>query len=140
MSLGPGPIDREPLQEEFVGILRAAWERGAAEYGDVSFYRPLPETLNELQQEAADIAGWGYIVWAQIKRLMDTRLSIADSPNRVAAMEMLITGLVELIESQPIGDAIHSDARLQSLLVDARAVMGIEGMGSQEETLPFDLL
>lgn len=50
----------------------ALWERlarGAVEYGDRSFDRPLLELLDEWEQEALDLAGWGYVMWQKARRL-----------------------------------------------------------------------
>ena len=44
-------------------------EQGALAYGDKSFERPPVELLEELQLEALDLAGWGYVLWERIERM-----------------------------------------------------------------------
>lgn len=56
-------------RREFFQALDAKLDQGAREYGAVSFARPAPELLDELEAEALDIAGWGYILWTRIRRL-----------------------------------------------------------------------
>ncbi len=66
------PTDRAPAmsgRDEFFGAVNARLEQGAREYHDASFDRPLPELLEELEREALDLAGWGYIVWERIQRM-----------------------------------------------------------------------
>lgn len=53
---------------DFEEALKAKLQRGFSEYGDGSFDRPTQEILQELQEEALDLAGWGMILWSKIKR------------------------------------------------------------------------
>lgn len=52
----------------FLDALAARLEMGAREYDNASFEKPLPVTAAELEAEALDIAGWGYVMWVQIRR------------------------------------------------------------------------
>lgn len=61
--------------DRFVARLRARLAAGAREYGDRSFTRPLPELIDEIQQELEDVAGWGLIAWV---RLEEIRLQVGD--------------------------------------------------------------
>ena len=53
----------------FVSILDERMKQGFKDYGDKSFGRPPIELINELQQEALDICGWGYILWCRFEDL-----------------------------------------------------------------------
>ena len=44
-------------------------ETGEREYGDESFTRPQSEIVEELAQEALDLAGWAFILWTRIERM-----------------------------------------------------------------------
>jgi hypothetical protein len=60
------PLDGFP---EFVEAVRARLEAGRAAYGDRSFDRPTAELVGELQQEALDLAGWGFVLFERLRRL-----------------------------------------------------------------------
>lgn len=64
----PDPLDRWPL---FVRAVRSRLEAGRAEYGDRSFERPPTELLAELQEEALDLAGWGFVLWHRLSEMRD---------------------------------------------------------------------
>lgn len=51
--------------EDFVKAVTAKMERGRAQYGDGSWYRPKHELVGELQEEAVDLVGWGAILYAR---------------------------------------------------------------------------
>lgn len=53
----------------FFAELDAKLDAGARQYGERSFERPAPELIAELQAEALDIAGWGWILWDRLERL-----------------------------------------------------------------------
>lgn len=60
------PLDAWPAFEKAV---RARLEQGRATYRDESFERDPAELLVELAQEALDLAGWGFVLWARTQRL-----------------------------------------------------------------------
>lgn len=62
---GPG-LEQWPT---FMEQLRARMEQGAREYGSSSFTRPTSELFGELEEEALDIAGWGFFAWCRIRKL-----------------------------------------------------------------------
>lgn len=68
------PISDEAIStfDAFTAQVRSRLDRGRQDYGDSSFDRPLGDVLRELSEEALDIAGWGFIVWARIERLKRT--------------------------------------------------------------------
>jgi hypothetical protein len=68
------PLDAFPA---FVDAVRARLEAGRAVYGDRSFDRPTAELIGELQQEALDLAGWGFVLWTRLEAL-EARASLAD--------------------------------------------------------------
>lgn len=69
------------LTGEFCRRLAARLEMGAHDYGDRSFQRPPGELLAELQLEALDLAGWGFILWERIERMRE-RLAEGDYHHR----------------------------------------------------------
>lgn len=57
-------------------MLRKRWKAGAREYGDRSFFRSPLETVDQVLDEVADIAGWAFVLWVQLKlRLENAVLS-----------------------------------------------------------------
>lgn len=56
-------------EREFIDGLRKRIWKGAEEYGDASVDRPADELFQELEEEALDISGWGFILWTKIHRL-----------------------------------------------------------------------
>ena len=66
------PISTVALQADwpkFVTSLAARLAKGAKEYGDVSFTRPLSELLEEIEQEILDQAGWAFIAYCRIQQI-----------------------------------------------------------------------
>ena len=57
----------------FVEAVRLRLAKGQREYGDHSFSADPKVLINELQQEALDLAGWGYVLY---RRLESMRLSL----------------------------------------------------------------
>jgi len=71
-----GPHQRtrggEPIPErpgygfgEWSGIIIDRLRAGRDEYGNGSFALPRHELLREVSEEAADLAGWGFILWSK---------------------------------------------------------------------------
>lgn len=52
-------------------MLRKRWKAGAREYGDRSFFRPPFETVDQVLDEVADVAGWAFVLWVQLKLRLD---------------------------------------------------------------------
>lgn len=52
----------------FAGRVKQRLKRGARQYGNRSFSKDPEELLRELQQEALDLAGWGFILFVRLKR------------------------------------------------------------------------
>ncbi len=71
----PDPLAVWPI---FTRQVRKRLERGRAEYHDGGFNRPPEELLGELQQEALDLAGWGFVLWSRLEA-MRASLSSVDS-------------------------------------------------------------
>lgn len=59
----PDPLDRWPA---FAEQVRRRLEAGRAAYGDRSFSRSPDALFGELQQEALDLAGWGFVLFERI--------------------------------------------------------------------------
>lgn len=74
------PLSRWPT---FAERVRARLDASRAAYGDRSFERPPAELLDELQQEALDLAGWGFILFERIERL---RTRVERDTNRAPAL------------------------------------------------------
>lgn len=60
------PLDRFP---EFAEHVLARLRTGEHEYHDRSFSCAPPELIGELEQEALDLAGWGFVLWCRLRRL-----------------------------------------------------------------------
>jgi hypothetical protein len=58
-----------PDRAEFFAALDAKLDQGERSYGEKSFDRPAWELLYELEQEAIDLAGWGYVLWERVRRI-----------------------------------------------------------------------
>ena len=61
----------DPEIEAFVSNLRRRLYEGKLEYGDESFTRKFDELHRERLEEAFDVAGWSFVLWAKLKRLTD---------------------------------------------------------------------
>lgn len=55
----------------FVAALAGRLEAGRVAYGNASFTRDPAELVGELQQEALDLAGWGYILFCRLEAMRD---------------------------------------------------------------------
>jgi len=69
-------------RKEGTAFLEAAIERlekGAREYGAKSFTMQPGELLEELQQEALDLAGWGFVLWKRLE-LLKAAAALAEGP------------------------------------------------------------
>jgi hypothetical protein len=64
----------------FMAELRARLEQGKATYGDRSFMRPPVELLGELEQEALDITGWGFVLWYRLRLLRQRAEGVGIEP------------------------------------------------------------
>ncbi|MBC7171828.1 MAG: hypothetical protein H5U40_05355 [Polyangiaceae bacterium] len=60
------PLDAWPA---YAAAVRDRLEAGRETYGDRSFGRSGPSTLAELEQEALDLAGWGFVLWARMRTM-----------------------------------------------------------------------
>ena len=54
-------------------------DAGVSMLTTASFSRPPAELLGELQQEALDLAGWGFVLWCRLDALKD-RTALTDVP------------------------------------------------------------
>lgn len=61
----------DPLDawDDFSETVRARLEAGRVSYGDRSFGLPPSALIGELEQEALDLAGWGYVLWSRLRAL-----------------------------------------------------------------------
>lgn len=67
----PEPSSSDPLNAwpTFAQAVRARLEAGRAAYGDRSFSADPAALLAELQQEALDLAGWGYVLFQRLEAM-----------------------------------------------------------------------
>ena len=54
---------------DFERKMKARLEEGFATYGDGSFTKPLPETLEEIEEEIFDQIGWAFIALVRIQNI-----------------------------------------------------------------------
>ena len=80
MSTAADPLDAWPA---FAESVQRRLEAGRAAYGDTSFARPPAELVGELQQEALDLAGWGFVLWCRLEAMRAT----VDAPTRLVGPE-----------------------------------------------------
>jgi hypothetical protein len=62
-------LRRQDDFDRFVELVQQKCERGEREYGDHSFHLPTTTTIEELQAEALDICGWGWVLWTRLEAL-----------------------------------------------------------------------
>lgn len=62
-------VTHEESRQRFITALHAKLDKGAVEHGDKSFELSPVQLLEELQAEALDLAGWGWILWDRLERL-----------------------------------------------------------------------
>ncbi len=60
------PLARYP---EFTAAVGERLEAGSETYGDRSFSLAPGSLVAELEQEALDLAGWGYVLWHRLERM-----------------------------------------------------------------------
>ncbi len=63
----------------FASRVRERLEAGREAYGDRSFHAEPDVLLGELQQEALDLAGWGFVLFERIERAREALRSAHDS-------------------------------------------------------------
>ena len=102
--------ESEPLRSReaidgFIGVVNARVAKGAQEYGDASPKRAFADLVDEMMQEAADIAGWACQAWRRVNRLASNRTMHADHP-----LVMLSNLLMQRAD-----DAFHLWEELQSM-------------------------
>ena len=96
--------DRKTI-ESFLEVVGSRVEKGAQEYGDASPKRAFADLVDEMMQEAADIAGWACQAWRRVNRLASNRTMHADHP-----LVMLSNLLMQRAD-----DAFHLWEELQSM-------------------------
>lgn len=78
------PVSDDAIAVDFPAYVEAVLKRleaGKRAYGDASFERPLSELAREIQAEALDFAGWGFILWRRALKLEELAIE-ASSPHR----------------------------------------------------------
>lgn len=63
------PADPLDPFADFTAALHGRLEAGRATYADRSFERAPAELIAELEQEALDLAGWGFVLWVRLRAL-----------------------------------------------------------------------
>ena len=62
----------------FAANVRSRLAAGRLMYGDASFARDPAELVGELQQEALDLAGWGYILFCRLEAMREALAEPSD--------------------------------------------------------------
>lgn len=62
-------VDWEPLWEEFIEKARVRMEKGAQEYGDLSFSAEPVKLLGEIEEELLDTVNWCAILAIRLRKL-----------------------------------------------------------------------
>jgi hypothetical protein len=67
----PVESSRDTLDDfaAFAAEARKRLDAGRVAYGDASFSKAPAELVAELQQEALDLAGWGFVLWSRLERM-----------------------------------------------------------------------
>lgn len=55
----------------FIDEVYKRLKKGAIEYGDDSFDRPIEDLIGEIEQECLDLAGWGFVLWVRLRRVRE---------------------------------------------------------------------
>lgn len=66
------PLSDAAIAEDwpnYIGCVMSRLKNGKTTYGDSSFERPVAQLIDELQQEAEDLAGWGFVLWARLRKM-----------------------------------------------------------------------
>lgn len=71
------PLDDWPA---FVAEVSARLETGRAAYGDRSFAADPSALVAELEQEALDLAGWGYVLWCRLRVMREVAVALDAEP------------------------------------------------------------
>jgi hypothetical protein len=81
---GPAQSHSDPLAtfQAFASAVRHRLQAGSETYGNRSFTREASELVDELQQEALDLAGWGYILFCRLEAM---REALAEEGERIPA-------------------------------------------------------
>jgi hypothetical protein len=99
VSFGDDVHDREqrppsvdPLEgwPTFSELVRRRLEAGRSAYADRSFWSDPSELLGELQQEALDLAGWGFVLFARLERMQRELTADRDRAARGDESERLV--------------------------------------------------
>ena len=55
--------------DQFETVMKGRLDTGHKEYGDASFNRKPTDLATELEEEALDVVGWGFILWVRLTEL-----------------------------------------------------------------------
>ena len=56
---------------QFILDIKARLDKGAREYGDVSFSKDPATLLDEIQAEILDISGWSFVLYRRIEAMKE---------------------------------------------------------------------
>ena len=68
-EIGKKPLTYEKYWKPYLRNLRSRLEAGATTYGDTSFERPIPQLIQEIQEELADVSGWALVMWGRLEEM-----------------------------------------------------------------------
>ena len=70
---------------KFERAIKEKLAAGYKEYGDKSFDGPLDWTIKELEAEAIDIVGWGFILWCKIQRYKNRAANLQSALDKIGS-------------------------------------------------------
>jgi hypothetical protein len=81
----------DPLDgfETFAGAVRGRLDQGRATYGDASFSAHPSVLLAELQAEALDLAGWGFVLWTRLEAMRAALGNVQQPETRPAPVRLV---------------------------------------------------
>lgn len=81
------------IRERYLRLLDERWDRGGVENGERSWSAPIGRLLDELEQEAADLAGWGLFVFAALDRLRRRASMLENAEGLVGGLDAALREL-----------------------------------------------
>ena len=67
--------------DAYMAAVRARLNEGRRSYGDSSFEIPLPQLVQEIQQELLDVTGWAFVLYSRVAEL-EAKVKELSGPHR----------------------------------------------------------
>jgi hypothetical protein len=78
-------MDHQRHFPDFAEAVRARLMKGAVVYEDRSFSKDPADLLEELRQEALDLAGWGFVLYCRLQAMTEALEASATAPGDASA-------------------------------------------------------